>query len=238
MKLVIFDLDGTLTQTNEVDDYCFPRTFANHLGVRHFNVDWSAYSHGTDAVVFREAFARHFGRPPTDRQSEEFELHFVDEIAVLYRSSPEMFREVPGATNFITHMQRGSQWAIAIATGCWKRAAEFKCHAARLSLDGVPRAYAEDGPSREAIVTTAINRATECFGCKFERIVSVGDRNWDVKTARNLQLPFLGVGQIPASRALLEAGAHHVIEDYLDPFRVIDLLHQVEIPGEDEYTQR
>ena len=78
MNLIIFDLDGTLTQTNEVDDLCFPLTFADHLGVKTFNVDWSAYSHGTDAVVFREAFARHFGRPPTERQSNEFEQRFID----------------------------------------------------------------------------------------------------------------------------------------------------------------
>src|SRR2546426_412587 len=49
--------------------------------------------------------------------------------------------------------------------------------------------------SRESIVKTAIARASVFYRCQqFERIVSVGDAVWDLQTAKQLGLPFIGVG--------------------------------------------
>lgn len=48
MKLVIFDIDGTLTQTNRVDSGCFVEVVKEVLGVEDFETDWSQYQYVTD----------------------------------------------------------------------------------------------------------------------------------------------------------------------------------------------
>ena len=164
MKLVIFDLDGTLTQTNEVDDLCFPRAFVENLGVIDLNTDWSTYTHSTDTVVFQEAFAQNFRRHPTPDEAKAFEQRFVESLAELYASHPAMFAEVRGAVALLNQLEQDSQWAIAIATGCWKRSADFKIDAAGIPATGLPMAFAEDGPSREAIVEAAVRRAIPHYG--------------------------------------------------------------------------
>lgn len=38
MNLIIFDIDGTLTQTNEVDSKCFARAIKDILQIKHINI--------------------------------------------------------------------------------------------------------------------------------------------------------------------------------------------------------
>ena len=92
-----------------------------------------------------------------------------------------------------------------------------KLRAAGLSLDLDKGASADDAVRRDEIVKIAIGRCTErAGGIAFDRIVSVGDGVWDVKTAARLALPFVGVGAETDVGPLREAGAKHVIESFAD----------------------
>jgi len=231
MKLVIFDLDGTLTQTNEVDDLCFPWAFAENLGVIDLNTDWSTYTHSTDTVVFQEAFAQRFRRHPTPDEAKSFEQRFVESLAELYASRPAMFAEVQGATALLKQLEQDTRWAIAVATGCWKRSADFKVDAAGIPATGLPMAFAEDGPSREAIVETAVRRAILHYRRQyFERIVLVGDRIWDLKTAQTLGLPFVGVADGEPAALLRQAGASHIVENFLNGPCFMRTLDEARVP--------
>jgi phosphoglycolate phosphatase-like HAD superfamily hydrolase len=231
MKLVIFDLDGTLTQTNEVDDLCFPRAFAETLGVTGIDTDWSAYTHATDTVIFEESFARRFQRLPNSDESESFQRHFVALLSELHASQPALFAEVSGASSFLDGLQRDSRWRGAIATGCWKQSAEFKIEAAGLPTAGLPMAFVEDGISREAIVQTAAERAACHYRQQlFERVVSVGDGLWDVVTAQKLGLPFVGVAEGERAERLRRAGASHVVENFSNWTRCLEYFDAARIP--------
>lgn len=232
MKLVIFDLDGTLTRTNPVDDLCFPRAFEETLGVTGIDTDWSAYTHATDAVIFEESFARRFRRIPNFAEMQSFRRHFVALLSELHASQPALFAEVSGASSLLARLQRDSQWRVAIATGCWKHSAEFKIAAARLPTAGLPMAFVEDGPSREEIVQAAVARAASHYARqRFDRTVSVGDGLWDVKTARTLALPFVGVAEGERAECLRRAGASHIVENFLDWSRCLAYFDEARIPS-------
>ncbi|HET9210930.1 MAG TPA: hypothetical protein VFR03_11060 [Thermoanaerobaculia bacterium] len=47
-RLAIFDLDGTLTDTNAVDGECYLEAMSTELGCV-LNPDWATYQHCTDA---------------------------------------------------------------------------------------------------------------------------------------------------------------------------------------------
>jgi phosphoglycolate phosphatase-like HAD superfamily hydrolase len=231
VKLVIFDLDGTLTRTNQVDDLCFPRAFAESLGVSGLNTDWSAYPHATDTVIFEASFAQRFRRLPDSDESRSFRRHFVALLSELHASQPALFAEISGASIFLDRLQRDPRWSIAIATGCWKQSAEFKMEAAGLPTAGLPMAFVEDGISREEIVQAAMDRAASHYKRQFfERVVSVGDGLWDVKTAQKLGLPFVGVAEGERAELLRQAGATHVLENFLDWTRCLTYFDEARIP--------
>jgi phosphoglycolate phosphatase-like HAD superfamily hydrolase len=43
MRLIIFDIDGTLTQSTEADEECFVRTLAEVCGFGDIDTDWSPF---------------------------------------------------------------------------------------------------------------------------------------------------------------------------------------------------
>jgi beta-phosphoglucomutase-like phosphatase (HAD superfamily) len=53
MHLVMFDIDGTLTETMKVDEECFVRSFMDVFGFSDIDTDWSHYRHTTDSGILR-----------------------------------------------------------------------------------------------------------------------------------------------------------------------------------------
>jgi len=57
MQLVMFDIDGTLTETMKVDEECLVRSFVEVFGFTDIETDWSHYPHVTDSGIFHEVYA-------------------------------------------------------------------------------------------------------------------------------------------------------------------------------------
>jgi phosphoglycolate phosphatase-like HAD superfamily hydrolase len=134
-------------------------------------------------------------------------------------------------------LKQDSDWAVAIATGCWRESALLKLKAANIDSEGIPAAYAEDGLSREDILKAAVSRSLARHGLSsFERIVSIGDGLWDVRTAGRLDFAFLGIGADERATRLRQAGASHVIEDFSDYDRLLNSLMEAEIPTLDYFN--
>jgi phosphoglycolate phosphatase-like HAD superfamily hydrolase len=231
MRLVVFDLDGTLTKTNAVDEGCFVQAFAD-AGFRDLNTNWMDYDHVTDSGVARQVFIERFGCEPKPAEISNIVEYFVELLRGRHALNPEGFVQTPGAGSLLRKLRENdSQWGVAIATGSWTASARFKMRWAGLDLDGCPAAFAEDGPGREAILQTAVQRAAQSYRQEhFERIVSVGDAAWDVRTAHRLGLPFLGVGDDTRGQRLRCHGASHVIENFMDETRFMHCLNVAEIP--------
>ncbi|HEY2925024.1 MAG TPA: HAD family hydrolase [Candidatus Eisenbacteria bacterium] len=231
MKLVVFDLDGTLARTSLVDGECYAQSVVETLMLQDLDTDWTRYEHVTDEGILSQIFAERFGRLPTIWERDKILDRFLDLLKHRCAVNGAEFAEIPGAGALMTRLLDGAEWGTALATGGWRRSAELKIRRAELPAGDLPSAFAEDGPSREAIVQTAIERACRRYRQpSFERVVSVGDSLWDVRTARNLRLPFLGIAEGPNASVLRTNGASHVLPDYLDAARCLHFLDEARSP--------
>lgn len=229
MKLVIFDIDGTLTQTSRVDEICFVRAFADTHGISVISDHWIGCPHVSDSGVTAHLFQRHFGRDPHEDESSAIKTRLVDLLEEHHRIDRSYFAEIPGAAETFNEFVQSRDWVRVIATGCWQPSAEMKLRAASINYDGVPGGFAKDGVAREAIVGAAISRSQVRYSREsFDRIVSVGDGVWDVRTAARLRLAFIGVASGARAEALRAAGAKHVIPDFEDTDRFFELLDEAE----------
>ena len=96
MKLVVFDIDGTLTRTSDVDDVCFIPTLREYFGRSDFDTDWSAYPHVSDSGILDSLSRRFHGRPATDEEAASFESAFM---ARLREQPASEFQALLGATD-------------------------------------------------------------------------------------------------------------------------------------------
>ncbi len=228
VNLAVFDIDGTLLDNLVDEDVCYARALREQLTLPLLDTDWSRYTHVSDDGIAAEAYAREFGRPlPAQLRADVIE-RFVSLLQSVHRATP--FRLMHGAAEALNALP-GHGWAVALATGAWRRAAEYKLAAAGLRVTGVPLATSEDGPARAAIVTQAIARAATAFGGgKFARVVAIGDGDWDVRCARELGVPLVGIGLGERADGLRAAGASHVLADYRDVDLVLSVLDIAEVP--------
>lgn len=228
MKLAIFDVDGTLLDNVASEDTCFTQALSEVMFLPTLDDDWASYRHVSDAGIATEAYQRVFGGAPTLDLLDATIVRFVELLTHAHET--EHISQVPGAARLLTALpQRG--WAVAIATGAWHRAAAFKLLAASLPWDNVPIATAEDGPARTDIVQRARSRAQALHhGTPFERVVSIGDGVWDIQAARELGLPFVGVGFGARACRLRAAGASITIADFADLASTVSALEQAREP--------
>jgi phosphoglycolate phosphatase-like HAD superfamily hydrolase len=232
MNLAIFDIDGTLTETNAVDDTCFVQAFADALGVTQINTNWMEYQYVTDSGITFQIFDERMGRPPQQDELANLKSCLVNLLEAQRIKDASLFAEVPGAARALNRLGEETEWAVALATGCWRESAMLKLKAAGIESEHLPAAFAEHGLSREAILKAAVSLAQQRYGENhFERIVSVGDGQWDVQTASNLGLPFVGMGSEDRALGLKRGGATHVLESYSDYGQVLDYLREAQVPA-------
>ncbi len=120
-------------------------------------------------------------------------------------------------------LRENPDFECSLATGAWRESALIKLRTARLEVDGVPLATCDDSPQRVEIVQVSIQRARTQYHLPTDTPVTlVGDRPWDFEVATKLQLHFVGIG----GQRLLECGAKHVMEDFTDVDRFLELVAQ------------
>lgn len=208
--IVIFDIDGTLTDSVAQHQRAFEsalRTFS----FPDLRTDWSNYTHHTDSAIFQQAWeeAQFDGRAKVADLESRYQLALEHELA----SSP--FTEIAGATLFLQWLKERA-WTVVYATGSLRFGAEKKLAAVGVDAEEVILVTASEFSTREDILRKAIRVGSQHFPeQKPGSIISIGDGLWDLKTARNLALPFIGIGR-DAKAELLKASGAPVFSDFHD----------------------
>ncbi|MCH6586902.1 MAG: HAD family hydrolase [Proteobacteria bacterium] len=229
-KLAIFDVDGTLVQSYELDGECFVAAFHEALGIADVDTDWARYDHVTDPGITAQIIHERQGREPSADDLVRLRSAFCTRLAEA-ASRDGAYAPLPGAAGLLAALRARADWTTALATGGWRAAARFKIGRSGLDLDDVPAAFGEDGPSRQGIVGAAIARAREHAGVDdFARMVCIGDGVWDLRTAAGLGLPCIGVGTGGRAERLAAAGATHVVPDFTDLEAIFNALENATPP--------
>ena len=215
MKLVMFDIDGTLTESNDLDDMAFIKTLDDVFGFKAISNDWESYTHATDSCVLEEIYQLCRGSHPTSKEVDCFRNCFL-ELLSEGASAQGGVQPIRGASSVLARLLASPDYAVAYAGGAWRASAFFKLREAGLPTENIPNAFADDDRSREGICTLALARAEEHYQCLFRDVVYVGDGVWDIRCARRLGYSFIGIGQGERARKLIVEGARHVLPDYQD----------------------
>jgi phosphoglycolate phosphatase-like HAD superfamily hydrolase len=225
MDLVMFDIDGTLTETTKVDEECFVRSFKDVFGFVDIDTDWSHYPRTTDSGIFHNVYASRVGRSPTAQDVSRFRERFIRLLAAASSRSP--FASVAGAAQLLSRLSRSSTHRVSLATGGWRDSAHLKMTSAGMCFDGYPAASADDALDRESIMKLSLQRATEQYREVFACVVYVGDGVWDARACRGLGIPFIGIGSGVRATRLASEGAVRVFQDLSESDLFLESLYEL-----------
>ena len=213
MILVIFDVDGTLVQSDKMDSKCFARTYEGEYGRTFPTIDWSQYPHVSDTTIFKTVIQNHFNRSVHEGEEESFRKKFVANIIQNRQTMPEAFSEVPFAKQTIDLLLSDQRYVVGVATGGWRDPAIVKLNFVGIPAERLLVSGADGKETREAIIQHTIEKARKQYR-GINRIVYVGDAIWDVTTTRNMNLPFVGIRRRGDLDFFYERGVNIVLKNY------------------------
>lgn len=184
MKLVLFDIDGTLVSTGAAGADAMRLAFAELCGVPD-GFAGIEMSGKTDPAILREALTKH----RIDEMTVPFEVFYEHYIPHLRRTLQEHHRArrlMPGVMPILEVLAGQSDLVLGLLTGNAALGAQLKLasfgiwHYFRLG------AYGSDHSDRNALVPVAQQRAQALLGQQFlpDRVYVIGDTPRDIACAQ------------------------------------------------------
>ena len=189
MHAVIFDVDGTLIQSDAADDRFFSAAIHEVLGNVHLRPSWAMYTQFTSAGILTEILGDNSLEVTAERVATVRDC-FVSHIRRHVTASGP-FDEVPGARAFVQNLLDSDLHRVAYATGGWHAAAQLKLSTSNFPLAAIPLATSDDRVERQEIMLHALRQ----LGHSFETVTYYGDGNWDAVAAKALGWRFVPVGR-------------------------------------------
>lgn len=191
MHLIVFDVDGTLVESEDFDGVLYAQAIRNALKI-DVDEDWSGYRHQTDSGILNEVLDRN-GIGGERSQAHAFvKREFIALVAGYLAARGDRLPEVPGARAFVNRLAARPDVAVAIATGGWKETAAMKLRAIGLDPATLNLASGSDAVSRVDIMRAAAERALA--GRSADRKTYFGNRPWDREASCRLGWHFIGIG--------------------------------------------
>jgi phosphoglycolate phosphatase-like HAD superfamily hydrolase len=223
MKLVIFDIDGTLTNTVDVDDYCYGEALQEIIKLDISDLDWQTIKEqgtGTDMGMLMAICSAICKGEPRPEEKRLFFYYFKACLTKLSIKEPERFSPVPGGIAFFENIRNNPDYKVAVATGSWEETGLIKLKAAGYDIAGLPYANCNKYSNRKDIIQDAIKQSQ--FDGSRENIFYIGDGLWDKKATEELGINFIGV-DYHEDNILKNDKAKFIIKDFTQP----DILYQM-----------
>ena len=226
MRLLLFDIDGTLVLTGGAGMRAMNRACADLVG-HDAALQGITLAGRTDWIILHETLEKH-GRVMDDALLDElrtrYVVHLREEILLPGRG---VKAAMPGVRTLLDVLQDREDVALGLLTGNFAEGARIKLEYFDLWKYFPCGAFGDDAADRNALVPIAVARAkaSGIADVAFERVMVVGDTPFDVACA-------LAVGAVPIGVAtggftvdqLRDSGAGIVFKDLSDTEAFLELI--------------
>lgn len=187
-NLIVLDIDDTLTSSEDkhIDALLFAM---KHFDITKVDTDWRNYEHASDSYIFKVNYEKTHNKAFSFDVIPEFE-HIMTKRFLEGKDTTE----IAGAKKVVDFFINETNYGVCFATGSIRKPGILKLQQAEINY--IPEVLSASNGlfPREEIVASAIEKAKKHFKVDdFEHIISFGDGLWDVTTAVNLGIHFVGV---------------------------------------------
>lgn len=192
IRLVLFDIDGTLIRSGGAGVRAFKQTFATEFGLPEAT-DKVVFSGRTDVSLVRQIFRANQIADTRDNFDRFFGQYpfWLDHFLHRIHGAP-----IEGVLDFISGLQAAKNTPmLGLLTGNIRLGAELKLRRHKLWHLFATGAFADDNEDRNCIASIARDRGCKLLGreLKGEEIVVIGDTPHDVTCGQSIGAKVLAV---------------------------------------------
>ncbi|HWP91589.1 MAG TPA: HAD family hydrolase [Thermodesulfobacteriota bacterium] len=217
MKLILFDIDGTILLTGGAAVRAVNRAFEKLFRIPNA-MDGIRADGKTDPIILREIFNRNLGR---DYEPEEASIVYKEYVLFLGEEITDSsgFKIMPGVTQLIKTLSIEQGLTLGLATGNIEEGARIKLK--RTGLDSYFKfgGFGSDSEERNQLIRIAIERGKALFNHKkeFEAAFVIGDTPFDIIHGREAGAKVVAVATGSYSaRELEKYDPDFLFEDFSD----------------------
>ncbi len=184
MKLLLFDLDGTLVSTGGAGLRALDRAFEALYGLKDA-MSGVRPAGKVDPMIVREIFTLRMDRP-----AESKDIRDVCEIYLKFLAD-EIVRSVgyhvlDGVRELLEALSKRNDVLLALGTGNWEPGARIKLERGRLNRYFTFGGFGSDAELRADVLRAGVKRAEERLGKKISPwdVFVIGDTVLDVQAGR------------------------------------------------------
>ena len=192
VKLVLFDIDGTLVHTGGAGIKAFAKVFATEFGVAN-GVEKMKFAGRTDVNLVREFFTLN-GIAASEDNFRRFFERYVFWLDQILRHSET--NACIGVLEFIQSLkQLSAPPRLGLLTGNIQLGAEIKLRHFDLWKEFETGGFADDHEDRDQIAHAAWKRGCRVLGCELrgEQVLVIGDTPFDIRCGRAIGAKVLAV---------------------------------------------
>jgi phosphoglycolate phosphatase-like HAD superfamily hydrolase len=231
MRLILFDIDGTILWTDGAGRRAIHRALLDEMGTAG-PIEGYRFDGKTDPQIVRELMEL-AGHPECNSEDRITAVctRYVELLTAELAKPTQATRVYPGIQDLLAALEpyeAGGRALVGLLTGNVQHGAALKLRSAGLDFERFTvGAYGSDSHYRPNLPAIAARRAEQRTGRTFSGadIVIVGDTPDDVACARPMGARTVGVGTGYYTAAQLrEAGATHAFDNLGDTAAVIRAL--------------
>ena len=228
-KLILFDIDGTLTRTQNgylPFNEAILKTFGLAGDIRTVVPDGN-----TDPLIVEDIFAKaQVNLELHDGDWLNFTRNLRERYHYYVQQGTTMIRPLPGAVELAQALSASADFTPSVVTGNFEVTAEVKLEAAGLARYLRRGAYASDSRHRPDLPAIARRRWEEVNGRSIspEQCIVVGDTAKDLAAARHNQMKcvLVGTGRYPVEE-LQYCAPDGCLADLSDTTAVVAMLSEI-----------
>ena len=192
IRLVLFDIDGTLVHTGGAGVKAFARVFADEFGAKD-GFENLKFAGRTDVSLVREFFKHHNIAETAANFERFFERYVLWLDHILSHSQTKVCH---GVWEFIAELRTLPQPPLlGLLTGNIRLGAEIKLRHFDLWKEFETGAFADDKEDRDEIAAVAKQRGSRVLGKKLRgnEVLVIGDTPLDIRCGRAIKAKVLAV---------------------------------------------